>query len=37
MKTRFIIAEVAGLELAKPISSEALAGTIEIVQEFDPL
>ena len=31
-----IIAEVAGLELAKPTSSEAVTGTIEVVQEFDP-
>ena len=32
-----VIAEVAGLELAKPASSEAVTGTIEVVQEFDPL
>ncbi|HET9531375.1 MAG TPA: protein phosphatase 2C domain-containing protein [Blastocatellia bacterium] len=31
-----IIAEVAGLELAKPKSSEGVTGTIEVVQEFDP-
>lgn len=31
-----IIAEVAGLELAKPTSSEAVEGTIEVVQKFDP-
>src|SRR6185503_7895618 len=31
-----VIAEVAGLELAKPASSEAVTGTIEVVQEFDP-
>ena len=30
-----IIAEVAGLELAKPTSSEAVTGTIEVVQDFD--
>jgi serine/threonine protein phosphatase PrpC len=30
-----ILAEVAGLELANPKSSEAVSGTIEIVQEFD--
>ena len=30
-----VIAEVAGLELAKPTSSEAVTGTIEVVQEFD--
>ena len=31
-----VIAEVAGLELAKPTSSETVTGTIEVVQEFDP-
>jgi protein phosphatase len=31
-----VIAEVAGLELAKPASSEAVTSTIEVVQEFDP-
>jgi PPM family protein phosphatase len=31
-----VIAEVAGLELAKPTASEAVTGTIEVVQEFDP-
>lgn len=31
-----IIAEVAGLELAKPTSSEAVTETIEVVQKFDP-
>jgi serine/threonine protein phosphatase PrpC len=31
-----VIAEVAGLELLKPSSSETVTGTIEVVQEFDP-
>jgi serine/threonine protein phosphatase PrpC len=31
-----VIAEVAGLELAKPSSSESVTETIEVVQEFDP-
>lgn len=31
-----VIAEVAGMELAKLTSSEAVTETIEIVQEFDP-
>jgi PPM family protein phosphatase len=31
-----IVAEVAGLELTKPISSETVTQTIEAIQDFDP-
>jgi hypothetical protein len=31
-----VLAEVAGLELAKPSSSETVMETIEAVQDFDP-